>query len=98
MQPFYDRFPENSRRPVIGISANFNDGKAMIMSQYYEQVERAGGVPVLLAPTDDNEVMAVADEKRKVYGLQFHPESIMTPDGKTILKNFLDIAGVLKAA
>ena len=58
MQPFYDRFPENSRRPVIGISANFNDGKAMIMSQYYEQVERAGGVPVLLAPTDDNEVMA----------------------------------------
>ena len=45
MQPFYDRFPENSRRPVIGISANFNDGKAMIMSQYYEQVERAGGVP-----------------------------------------------------
>ncbi|MEE8836560.1 MAG: aminodeoxychorismate/anthranilate synthase component II [Eubacteriales bacterium] len=51
-----------------------------------------------IAESDDNEVMAVADEKRKVYGLQFHPESIMTPDGKTILKNFLDIAGVLKAA
>ncbi|MFR1977355.1 MAG: glutamine amidotransferase-related protein, partial [Coprococcus sp.] len=26
-----------------------------------------------------------------VYGLQFHPESIMTPDGMTILKNFLEV-------
>ena len=58
MESIYSHFPENSRKPVIGITANFSDGKAMIMSPYYEQVERAGGIPVLLAPTDDGEVMA----------------------------------------
>lgn len=44
-----------------------------------------------IAEAEDGEVMAVADEKRKIYGLQFHPESIMTPDGKKILENFLRI-------
>lgn len=39
----------------------------------------------------DGEVMAVEHTKRKLYGLQFHPESILTPDGRTLLKNFLDI-------
>ncbi|MEE8886497.1 MAG: aminodeoxychorismate/anthranilate synthase component II [Eubacteriales bacterium] len=48
---------------------------------------------VEIAESDDNEVMAVADDKNKVYGLQFHPESIMTPDGKEILRNFLRLTG-----
>ena len=39
----------------------------------------------------DGEVMAVEHINRKLYGLQFHPESILTPDGRTLLKNFLDI-------
>lgn len=34
--------------------------------------------------------MAVAHRDCPVYGLQFHPESILTPDGGTILKNFLE--------
>ena len=58
MQPVYDRFPEGGRRPVIGLTANFSDGKAMIMAPYYEQVAKAGGVPVLLPPTDDSKLMA----------------------------------------
>ena len=37
---------------------------------------------------DDGEVMAVKHKDFNVYGLQFHPESILTPDGLTILKNF----------
>ncbi len=37
------------------------------------------------------EVMAVMDNERRVYGLQFHPESILTPDGAQILKNYLTI-------
>jgi len=45
------------------------------------------------AVTKDNEIMAVMHEKYPVYGLQFHPESIMTPQGKIILKNFIDKTG-----
>lgn len=41
------------------------------------------------AQTADGEIMAVEHKTLPVYGLQFHPESIMTPDGKVILKNFL---------
>lgn len=43
------------------------------------------------AIADDGEVMAVQCKDSEVYGLQFHPESILTPDGETILRNFLSI-------
>lgn len=39
---------------------------------------------------DDGEVMAVKHRNYNVYGLQFHPESILTPDGLTIMQNFLE--------
>ena len=45
----------------------------------------------VIARTEDGEVMAVEHREVPVYGLQFHPESIMTPEGKRILKNFLNI-------
>ena len=40
--------------------------------------------------------MAVQHNSYPVYGLQFHPESILTPEGKSILKNYLNIAKVNK--
>lgn len=46
------------------------------------------------ATADDGEIMAVEHTEYPVYGVQFHPESIMTPDGITILKNFIRIAGI----
>ena len=39
---------------------------------------------------DDGEVMAIKHRDFNVYGLQFHPESILTPDGLTIIENFLE--------
>ena len=45
----------------------------------------------ITAKTEDGEIMAVRHKEYAVYGLQFHPESIMTPDGMTILKNFLEV-------
>ena len=43
----------------------------------------------ITARTGDGEIMAVCHKEYPVYGLQFHPESILTPNGKTIIENFL---------
>ena len=43
------------------------------------------------ATTEDGEVMAVEHRDYPIYGLQFHPESILTPEGMTIIRNFLDL-------
>ena len=45
---------------------------------------------VISKSKDDGEIMAVKHNKFNVYGLQFHPESILTPDGLTIMQNFLE--------
>ena len=42
------------------------------------------------ARTADREVMAVEHETYPVFGLQFHPESVMTPDGLKMIRNFVD--------
>jgi len=41
------------------------------------------------ATTDDGEVMAVRHRELPVDGIQFHPESVLTPDGAALAKNFL---------
>ena len=45
---------------------------------------------VISKAKDDGEIMAVKHNDYNVYGLQFHPESILTPDGLTIIKNFIE--------
>ena len=45
----------------------------------------------LIGQTPDSEVMAVKHRKYDIYGFQFHPESILTEDGETMLENFLAI-------
>ncbi|MEM9693520.1 MAG: aminodeoxychorismate/anthranilate synthase component II [Myxococcota bacterium] len=48
---------------------------------------------VLAICPDDGEIMALRHRRHPVFGLQFHPESILTPDGRTILVRFLHQAG-----
>lgn len=43
----------------------------------------------VVAETPDGEIMAVEHREYPVYGLQFHPESVLTPDGRQIIENFL---------
>lgn len=45
----------------------------------------------IIAKTDDGEIMAVRHKTKNIWGVQFHPESIMTPQGAVILKNFLEV-------
>jgi anthranilate synthase component 2 len=40
---------------------------------------------------DDNEIMAIRHKDRDIFGVQFHPESILTEDGLKLIKNFVDM-------
>jgi len=65
--------------------------------RYHSLAIRRSGMPNVLtvdAETADGEVMAVSHATRPVFGVQFHPESIGSQHGKTMLANFLKKAGL----
>ena len=43
------------------------------------------------AEAEDGEIMAVEHTEYPIYGVQFHPESVMTPDGKKMIENFINV-------
>ncbi|MCI8668571.1 MAG: aminodeoxychorismate/anthranilate synthase component II [Lachnospiraceae bacterium] len=45
----------------------------------------------ITAVAEDGEIMAVEHREYEIYGVQFHPESILTPDGKKMIENFIAI-------
>ena len=62
------------------------------VARYHSLAADASTIPAelqVVARTADGEVMAVQHRTHPIYGVQFHPESIMTPDGKTMLNNFI---------
>lgn len=63
------------------------------VARYHSLAADESTLPTCLrvtAKTADGEVMAVQHTEYPIFGVQFHPESILTPDGKTMLKNFID--------
>ena len=63
-----------------------------LVARYHSLAAAPDTMPAELkitAVTKENEIMAVEHVKYPIYGVQFHPESIMTPDGKTMLRNFI---------
>lgn len=70
-------------------------GSTMQVARYHSLAALEETLPQELritARTEDGEVMAVEHREKSVYGLQFHPESVLTPQGKNVLKNFLEVA------
>ena len=57
LEDIYSRYPEADKRPVIGITANYTDGDATLRDRYYKQVVAAGGVPVIIPPVADSNVI-----------------------------------------
>lgn len=66
----------------------------IVGARYHSLVSTRESIPTCLEISaeslDDKEVMAVRHLNYPINGIQFHPESILTTDGKSILKNFLD--------
>jgi anthranilate synthase component 2 len=63
-------------------------------TRYHSLIVRKEGLPDQLettAWTDDGIIMGLKHKKHPIYGLQFHPESIMTEHGHAMLKNFLAV-------
>lgn len=70
-------------------------GEETKVARYHSLAAQKDTIPdelMITAVADDGEVMAVMHREYPVYGVQFHPESIMTPEGKTMLRNFLQSA------
>jgi anthranilate synthase/aminodeoxychorismate synthase-like glutamine amidotransferase len=96
-----DRAPE----PVHGkASAIHHDGTGLFegvpdpfeAGRYHSLVIRDDGVPSdleVIARTGDGLVMAVRHQTLPRFGVQFHPESILTPEGPRIVANFLTLTG-----
>lgn len=71
----------------------FQDMESVIqVARYHSLAAVADTIPkelLVTAVTDDGEIMAVKHRDYEVYGVQFHPESILTPDGRKIIENFI---------
>ncbi len=62
------------------------------MGRYHSWVVARDSMPAVLETTavsDDGEIMALRHRKYDIHGIQFHPESVLTPEGRTIVNNFL---------
>ena len=57
LKEIYSKFPEAEKAPVIGITTNHEGMDATLREKYYEQVVKAGGVPMLIPPVNDVNVI-----------------------------------------
>lgn len=69
----------------------------VMVGRYHSLIVQKDGLPDSLrvtASTPNGEIMALKHVSYPVFGIQFHPESILTPEGKEILRNFINIKRV----
>lgn len=68
------------------------------VARYHSLAAEEASLPkelMVTARTPDGEIMAVQHERYPVFGVQFHPESVLTPDGLKMIENFLKLGGNL---
>ncbi len=68
--------------------------RRMTMGRYHSWVVSKEGFPSCLeitAESDEGQIMALRHRTYDIHGIQFHPESVLTPDGRMIISNWLKI-------
>jgi anthranilate synthase/aminodeoxychorismate synthase-like glutamine amidotransferase len=78
----------DGRGLFAGLPQNFEAGR------YHSLIAEAGSIPAALevtARTAEGEIMGVRHRSLPIEGVQFHPESVLTPDGPILMENFLKI-------
>src|SRR5258705_189990 len=78
----------NGKDPFVGMPNPF------AATRYHSLVIKRENIPRVLeitAETDESEIMGVKHREYPIWGVQFHPESILTEEGRTIVKNFLKL-------
>jgi len=88
---------KTSKIKVLKDNIMFNNlPKEFTQTRYHSLTVREDTLPSIVIPTarslDDNEIMALQIKDKPIYGLQFHPESIMSEYGYEMLDNFLKLA------
>ena len=66
----------------------------IMMGRYHSWVVSRANFPACLeitAISDEGRIMALRHREYDIHGIQFHPESVLTPDGETIIRNWLNI-------
>jgi anthranilate synthase component 2 len=62
------------------------------MGRYHSWVVSKDGLPSCLeitAESDEGQIMALRHREYDIHGIQFHPESVLTPEGRKIIENFI---------
>jgi len=83
----------------VGVLAGLDD--PFEATRYHSLVIEPASIPAELevtAETGEGVIMAVRHRELPIEGVQFHPESILTPVGRPLLRNFLDMAAAAGAA
>ena len=77
------------------VTLTLDDGSEVecVVLTIFEAGDRAyiAPLPTEGAEAEDGEIMAVEHTEYPIYGVQFHPESVMTPDGKKMIENFINV-------
>lgn len=74
-------------------------GNPFQAGRYHSLAVIRGSLPPELVPdafSDDEEIMGMHHVSHPTYGVQFHPESVLTPGGKKLLRNFLEVVATRK--